>query len=200
VLEPSDSSLSLPAIETERLRLRPHRREDFADCLSLWTDPIVTRFIGGRPSTREEVWARLHRYRGHWSMMGYGYWVIEDMASGAYIGELGFADFMRDIDPPLPEMPELGWALLPAMHGKGYATEALRAAIAWGETHLPAPRTICIIHPENRPSIRLAEKCGFRELRRTTYKDSPTVVFGRESAAPSAAEAVHEKFQVVQKT
>lgn len=167
-----------PVLVTGRLILRGHRPSDFKNCLALWSDPDVTRFIGGRPSTGEEVWARLLRYIGHWTALGYGFWVIEDAASGAYLGEIGFADFRRAIEPALDGMPEMGWALSPMAHGKGIATEALAAALTWGDSNLPAP-FCCIISPDNAPSLRVAEKAGFVELTRTTYHDSPTIIFRR---------------------
>ena len=169
----------VPVIETEHLVLREHRLDDFADYLALWTDPGVTRFIGGRPSSREEVWGRLLRNIGHWASLGFGYWVIVEKETDRFIGEVGFADFRRVIEPSLDDMPEIGWALAPHSHGKGYATEAAQAAVAWGDAHFGPVRTACIIAPENGPSIRVAEKCGYREFQRTTYKDQPTIMFVR---------------------
>lgn len=173
------SSLNIPVLETERLILRAHRADDFADCLALWSDPHVTRFIGGRPSTQEEVWSRLLRYVGHWSLLGFGYWAIEDKATGRFIGETGFADFKRQIEPSLDGMPEAGWALSPSAHGKGYATEAVREILQWSDAHFGPIHTACIIAPENEASIRVAEKCGYREFQRTAYKDSPTIMYVR---------------------
>ena len=170
---------AVPIIETERLILRGHRPDDFADSLALWTDPEVTRFIGGKPSTREEVWSRLLRYAGHWALLGFGYWVVTEKETGRFLGEVGFADFRREIEPSLDGVPEIGWVIAPSSQGRGYATEAVRAAIAWSEEHLGSPRTACIIAPENQPSIRVAEKCGYREFCRTTYKDKPTIMFVR---------------------
>jgi RimJ/RimL family protein N-acetyltransferase len=172
---------TVPAIETERLLLRGHGVEDFADCLALWTDPAVTRFIGGKPSTPEEVWARLLRYVGHWSLLGFGYWVVTERVTGRFLGEVGFADFRREIEPSLEGVPEIGWVLTPQGHGRGFATEAAGAALAWGDAQFGRVRTACIIAPENAASIRVAEKCGYREFRRTTYKDRPTIMFVRES-------------------
>jgi RimJ/RimL family protein N-acetyltransferase len=175
------SASTVPVVETERLVLRGHRLDDFAESLALWTDPGSVRFISGKPSTREEVWARMLRYAGHWSLLGFGYWVVTDKVTGRFVGEVGFGDFRRDIEPSLDGMPEIGWVLAGDSHGKGYATEAAQAAIAWGETHFGPVRTACIIAPENIPSIRVAEKCGYWEFRRTTYKDNPTIMFVRDS-------------------
>lgn len=145
----------------------------------MWADPRVTRHIGGKPLSTEEVWARLLRYAGHWSWMGFGYWAIEEKASGTFAGELGFANYKRDI-PSIQDLPEMGWVLARTMQGKGYATEAVRAALAWGDTHFESMRTVCIVDPDNLSSIHVAEKCGYREFERTTYKGQPTIVFARQ--------------------
>jgi len=170
---------AIPVIETARLRLRGHRVEDFADCLALWRDAQVVRYIGGRPSTEEEVWARLLRYAGHWTLLGFGFWLIEEQASGRFVGEAGFADYKREIETALKDKPEIGWALAPRAHGQGFATEAVRAVVAWGDRHLPARQSWCMIQPENRASIRVAQKCGYGEFERTTYKGHPTIIFQR---------------------
>jgi RimJ/RimL family protein N-acetyltransferase len=65
------------------------------------------------------------------------------------------------------------------VHGRGYATEATRAALAWIDARLGNPRMFCIVSPENVASIRVAEKCGFRRWTETTYKDEPTLIFLR---------------------
>jgi len=152
---------------------------DFPACAALWSDPQVTRYIGGRPFTQEETWARLLRYIGHWQALAYGFWLVEEKATGEFAGELGFADFRREIEPPLSD-PEAGWAFLPRFQGRGYATEALRAAQDWGDAYLPGSRTVCLIHPDNAPSFRVAEKCGFRECRRVTYREHPAALLARE--------------------
>jgi RimJ/RimL family protein N-acetyltransferase len=169
----------IPVLETDRLRMRGHRVSDFEDCAAMWADPVVTRHTTGKPLSREDVWARLLRYAGHWVLLGFGYWALEEKSTGNFVGELGFADLKRDIKPSLDGMPEMGWILAPRAHGKGYATEATRAVIGWGDAHFEAAKMACIIDPGNLASIRVAEKCGFRELQRTTYKGLPTILFGR---------------------
>jgi RimJ/RimL family protein N-acetyltransferase len=169
----------VPVLETERLLLRAHRIADFDASAAMWGDPVVTRYIGGKPSTREDVWGRMLRYAGHWPLMGYGYWAIEDKSFGRFIGEAGFADFKRDITPSLGDDPEIGWALTPAAHGKGYATEIVTALVEWGDANLSLKRTVCLIHPDNSPSIYVAKKCGYKEFARTNYKGQPTILFRR---------------------
>ena len=176
---PSRYSGPAPEIETARLRMRGHRVEDLAVCAEMWADPEVVRHIGGRPFSREEVWARILRYTGHWSLLNYGYWLIEEKATGAFAGELGFADFQRELESPLVGLPELGYAFSSRTNGRGYATEAARAALAWGDAHFDPKRTTCIIHPENLASIRVAEKCGYTEFERTTYKGEPAIILAR---------------------
>jgi RimJ/RimL family protein N-acetyltransferase len=174
----------VPVIETERLRLRGHRPEDFADSAAMWADPTVIRYIGGKPLSEEDVWGRLLRYMGHWAWTGFGYWLMEEKATSKFVGEVGFSDWKREIEPSLRGVPEVGWVLATRVHGKGYATEAARAAIAWGDANIRSAqpalgRTVCIIHPEHAQSIRVATKCGFKEVQRTTYKGEPTILFAR---------------------
>ena len=173
-------SEKVPALKTERLTLRGHRLDDFAHCAAMWADPLVTRYIGGKPLTEEECWSRLLRYVGHWAWLGFGYWVAEERATGKLVGEIGFADYKRDLEPSLKGVPEIGWVLASHAHGRGYATEAVRAAVAWGDAHFSSARTACIIAPENVASIRVAVKCGYREFKATSYKGQPTLVFVRE--------------------
>lgn len=132
----------------------------------MWSDPIVTRFIGGKPSTRPQTWTRLLTYIGHWAAMGYGYWVIEDTSTGLYAGEIGFADFKRDIAPSMQGVPELGFALVASVHGRGYATEAVAAVLAWGDAHLPSLRTVALCDEQNLASRRILEKSGYRMFER----------------------------------
>jgi RimJ/RimL family protein N-acetyltransferase len=172
-------SFAVPILETERLRLRCHRVDDFADCAAMWADPAVITYVGGKPLTAEEVWARLVRYVGHWALLGFGFWAVEEKGTGRFVGDLGFMHFKRDIEPSLADAPEIGWILASHAHGKGYATEAVRAAVAWGERRFGSARTACIINPENTASIRVAEKCGYTGPLDATYKDHPIFMFFR---------------------
>jgi RimJ/RimL family protein N-acetyltransferase len=169
---------AVPVLETERLVLRGYQIDDLGDSAALWADPVVVRHLGGRALAREEVWSRLLRHAGHWSLLGFGYWAIRDRLSGRFLGEAGFATQHREIRPPL-EGAEAGWCLGSWAHGRGLATEAVRAAITWHEQRFGPSRTVCLIDPDNAASIRVAEKCGYRRIARTTYKGEATLVFER---------------------
>lgn len=176
---PADSQEELSILETPRLHMRWHRKEDFLPSAAMWADPEVTRYIGGRPFSEEETWARLLRYQGHWSWLGFGYWVVEEKATGTFIGEVGFANFKRNTEPPIQDTPELGWVFVRQAHGKGYATEAVRAALVWGEANFVSPQTVCLIHPENLASVRVAKKCGYEDSGPATYKGQPVLLLAR---------------------
>jgi RimJ/RimL family protein N-acetyltransferase len=169
----------VPVLETDRLRLRAHTAADFDASAAMWADERVTRFIGGKPSPREDSWRRFMGFPGHWALMGFGFWLIEEKTTGAYVGDGGFADFKRDLGAYVFDAPEQGWALNPAMQGKGYATEAASAMIGWAEKHFGRSDFVCMIAPENTPSLRVAEKLGYREFARADYKGAPSVLFRR---------------------
>ncbi|MBU8899608.1 GNAT family N-acetyltransferase [Corallococcus sp. H22C18031201] len=167
------------SIDTERLTLRRPRLEDFEEALAMWGDPEVTRYITGKAATREEMWSRLLRYVGHWELMGYGFWVVREKSTGRFAGEVGLADFRRDIELSFDGAKEMGWVLSSAFHGKGFATEAITAALKWVEGRFGPERVVCIIDPANEPSRKVALKVGFRECARGSYKGSPTVMYER---------------------
>ena len=102
----------------------------------MWKEEAVVRHITGRPSTAEESWSRLLRYAGHWTQLGFGYWALEEKATGRFIGELGLADYQRQMDPTFEGDPEIGWVLSPSAHGKGYATEAVTRVVEWADAEL----------------------------------------------------------------
>lgn len=169
----------VPTLETARLRMRGQALADFDASFAMWSDPIVTRYISGRPSTRVEAWMAFMRQVGHWQLLGFGYWLVEDRVTNEFLGEVGYANFKRVIEPSIDGIPELGWVLAPHAHGNGYATEAVLAAQAWGDAHFAGAPTVCLIAPENTASINVARKAGFIELAQTTYLDRPTIVYRR---------------------
>lgn len=172
-------SSQAPTLQTERLTLRGHTLDDYADSLDLWSNLQVTRFIGGRPSSASDVWLRLMSYAGHWTLMGFGYWAVIETKTGRFIGEVGLAYNRRDIDPPLNQCPESGWAFTPKVHGLGYASEAVRAMLGWADQHFGRTDSVCMIDPANEPSIWVAKRCGYRLRGEGQYRGSKTLIFER---------------------
>ena len=173
----------IPTLETERLILRPHRREDFEALHAMWTHPSVYKYISGQPSTREQSWARLLRCAGMWQLIGYGFWAMEEKASGRFVGELGFGNFEREMEPRFGDTPEMGWVLAPEIHGKGFGSEALARVVAWGDRFFTLDTARCIISPDNVASLRLAAKAGFEKLVQTTYIGEPVWLLERKFRA-----------------
>ena len=170
-------SPNIPVVETDRLRLRGHAVEDASKVRALWSSPEVTRYIGGKPLTDEECWSRLLRYVGHWSLLGFGYWILEERATGEFVGEVGFSDYKRDVEPALGAVPEVGWVLTPPKHGMGYATEAVHAVLDWGRARFGPSPVACLIHPDHQASIHVAQTCGFKKRQLGTYKGNPVLIF-----------------------
>ncbi len=173
----------VPTLETERLILRGHQAEDFDDCAAMWADPNVVQYISGVPSTQEQTWSRLLRYTGHWQHLGYGYWVVTKKMDGAYMGDVGFADYHRDTDPDLSGIPEAGWVLNTQSHGRGYATEAVAAILHWADAHLPFPKTAAMFDPEHSASIKVARKLGYSGDVLGRYQDHQALFLMRDRPA-----------------
>jgi RimJ/RimL family protein N-acetyltransferase len=174
------SLVAAPILETARLRLRGHGLDDFPQSAAMWADPVVVRYIRLTPFTEEETWARILRYVGHWALLGYGFWVVEDKWTGEFLGEAGFLNFHRDTDPPrVISMPEAGWAFRAEAHGHGYASETVAAIVAWGDSNFETS-TACIIEQKNLASIRVAEKNGYHAKQPIIYRGEEVMMYTRE--------------------
>ncbi len=171
--------MQAPELQSPRLVLKPHISADFDDSFAMWRDPRTVAFIGGTPSTPDRGWQRVLTYAGLWSLIGFGYWSVRERETGAFVGEVGFADFHRGTDPSFDGEPEMGWAIAPDHYGKGYATEAVTAALAWADAALPHPRAVCMIDPANIASVAVARKTGFSEWTTTTFGEKTLQLYQR---------------------
>ncbi len=166
-------------IETDRLVLDGHRAEDFEALCALWAEPEVVRHIGGRPNTRHECWMRLLRYSGFWPLLGYGFWAVREKATCRFMGDLGFHDVCREIEPSIFGIPEAGWVLAPWAHGHGFAGEALAAALGWLDAETEHASSVCLISPGNEASVRLAGRYGFGGQTIARFMDQDTLLLRR---------------------
>jgi RimJ/RimL family protein N-acetyltransferase len=168
-----------PLLETERLRLRAFSISDFEALAQMWAKDEVVRFIGGKQFSREDVWRRTLAACGQWPYVGYGYWIAVLKDDGRIVGQLGFADFKRDMVPNIEGEPELGYVFDPSVHGQGIAFEACQAALAWAEEAIGAESYPAIIDVKNVASTRLAEKLGFERKEDATYRGESLAFFRR---------------------
>jgi RimJ/RimL family protein N-acetyltransferase len=178
----TDSTPLVPTLETERLILRAHRASDLDAQAATMGDLAVVRHLGGTPFSREETWRKLLAGPGLWALLGFGYWAVERREDGVLIGQIGFADFKRDLRPSIEGLPEMGWIFDPAAHGRGYASEAASACLAWADDNFAGSEIVAIIDHGNAASIRLAEKAGFSVREEALYKGAPILLFHRPAA------------------
>jgi len=176
-----NEALSIPAgpvIETQRLLLRQHRLSDLAERIPLTADPDFMRFVGG-VYDRQENWARMMRYIGHWIALGYGLFAVEERATGRYVGNVGLARFERDLGADFDPCPEAAWWLAPSAVGLGYATEGMIAVIDWYERTFGPSRMVCIIDAENIASQRVGARLGFTAYRQAQTRGQDVTLFER---------------------
>lgn len=167
-------------LQTPRLILRTPAHADFPAYAAQRADPAVMKYLGkGDVLSEEEAWSKFQSMIGHWRMLDYGTWAIEEKASGSVIGFLGFSDKKRPAEHPASGAPEMGWSLAASAHGKGFASEALKAALLWGHDVFGPARVVCVISTGNTASQRLAGKHGFIQFATATRYGLGRLVFAR---------------------
>ena len=169
---------SAPVLETERLRLRPWRKEDFRPYHAILREPAVHRFFGPEPMGQEECWRRLCAAIGNWALNGFGTLAVERKDDSRLVGNVGLFSAWRDFVPQFGDEPEMGWIMATETHGTGMALEACRAVLDWAGDALDATPLWAIIAQGNAPSFRLADKLGFERVATVDYH-GPTAVLRR---------------------
>jgi len=157
----------IPSLNTERLLLRAFEKDDLDPFAAMVSNLEVMQLAtyDGNTMTRTRAWNWLCLMLGQWYMRGFGIWGIEEKSTGELIGRIGlqFFDQFEDV--------ELVWMLAKSAWGKGFASEGARAAIDHGLNTLALPRIAAVIHQENKPSIRLAERLGMEMEKEVERKE-----------------------------
>ncbi|MCB1350417.1 MAG: GNAT family N-acetyltransferase [Maritimibacter sp.] len=148
------TTFAIPTLETERMFLRAMRADDIEAEIDFFQTER-SRAVGG-PLPANQVWRAVAGMIGHWALRGYGFWALEDKATGAYLGRAGLWN-----PHPWPE-PEIGWTLMAPAEGKGYAHEAALAARAYAYETLGWTTAISLIVAGNTRSEALARRLGAR--------------------------------------
>ena len=172
-----------PRIETERLVLRPWRKDDFRPYHAILQHTDVHRHFGPNPMAAEDCWRRLMASVGGWQLNGFGTWAVERKSDGRLVGNVGLFTAWRGLDPEFGEEPEMGWIMSAGTHGQGLASESCHAALDWAQANLDPTPIWAIIAPANEPSLKLAAKLGFERVGDTVYHDDPTIVLKRPAWA-----------------
>lgn len=166
--------MQIPELSTERLKMRGWRESDLVPLSAFYADEESARFIGGIRD-RHIVWRQIATYIGHWVLRGYGFWALEEKATGKFAGWCGlwFPDGW-------PE-PEIGWGLMPEARGKGYATEAAKRARDHAYDELGWTTAISFIAPGNHTSRAVAERLGAALEYETHLMGQPANIFRHPS-------------------
>ena len=159
-------------LETERLRFRQLRESDFPTYEKWCANIEIMRYLGGKTMDTIQAWRHLAYMVGHWAFRGYGYYAVEEKATGALIGRVGFTN-----QTGWPGF-ELGWTIAPEYQGRGYASEAARMLLPYAFDVLDQPHVISLIHPDNAPSRRVAEKLGQSIEGQTEVLAMPVLIYG----------------------
>jgi RimJ/RimL family protein N-acetyltransferase len=134
--------------------------------------PEVVRYLGTGTMTRVEAWRHMAMILGHWQLRGFGLWALEERDSGRLVGRAGC--WRPEGWPGL----ELGWTLGREFWGRGYASEAARAALAYAFDELQQAHVISLIQPENTRSIAVASRLAMIYEGRTTVRGYEVLVYG----------------------
>lgn len=168
------------SLSSERLLLHEHSIKDAETYARFWkpdpSDPASPPSLNA-----EDAWARLLRFIGHWSVFGFGPFLVIEPETGMMIGEVGFAHFRRGHGSDYDQAPEAMWKVSRPHQGHGFAKEAIRSSIAWFNRKGFAERTVCMIDKENAASRRIADNVGFVPFREAEYRGTQVLLFERRT-------------------
>lgn len=157
----------MPILDTGRLIVRPLKLSDAAFILTLLNDALFLRNIGDRGVKNMKDARHYLRYGpiASYRRFGYGLCLVVEKETAAPAGICGLIhrDSLSEVD--------VGYALLPSFHGRGYATEAARAVMADGRNRLGLQRIVAFCSPDNAASVHVLEKLGLRFERKARLAD-----------------------------
>jgi RimJ/RimL family protein N-acetyltransferase len=165
-------------LNTARLRLEPFDDSHLDGLARMNADPEVTRYVGGKPETREETMAAIERVKGRWAHWGYSWWSFIEIETNEIIG----AGCIQRLGHERANPMEIGWRLRRDKWGQGYASEAARTMAAFAFDTLGTDVLCAICEPENVASARVMERLGMRFRAIETWNDTDHKVYEMTSA------------------
>jgi ribosomal-protein-alanine N-acetyltransferase len=143
-------------LETARLVLRPWTDADRAPFAAMNADPEVMRYFPGTLSA-EQSDALVDAIRARFAQYGFGLWAVQVKGGSPFVGFTGLAP----LNPLVPYAGiEVGWRLARPAWGRGYATEAARASIAYGFDVAALAETVSVTAQVNAPSRAVMRRLG----------------------------------------
>jgi ribosomal-protein-alanine N-acetyltransferase len=168
---------ALDRVQTTRLVCARTTEDHLDDLATLLRDPLVAKTLSrtGEPATEAEVRANLDAKLEHWNEHGYGFWMLYDRATGAFVGRGGLQQTVATGDDEV----EIGWAIVPDRWGEGLATELALASIEAGFGTLALDQLIAFTLVGNLASRRVMEKAGLSYERNFQHVGLPHVLYRR---------------------
>lgn len=190
--------MQVPALETERLLLRPWRDADVRAYARIIRDPEVLRYWGSGVRYRVkraaaalvaavsdiEASRALAALNRHWQRHGFGMWAVEEKDSGALIGSVGLTA-LHDWSADQANV-EVGWLLARSAWGRGFAVEAGRPSLAYAFDELGVPRIVNVTLAANERGKRTAQRLGLAFVGRTRWERNDVVWYAMDRSAWSA--------------
>lgn len=156
--------LQIPSIKTRRLFLREFDENDAEPLYHILSHENILRYFPNHaPPSQEKVISLIDKQLEQWEQYGYAWWAVTLPPNSDLLGWCGLQF--------LPETgeTEVGYLLGKPWWGKGYATEAALASLAFAFNDLDMDQIIALVHPDNRASIRVIEKIGMHFVDATHY-------------------------------
>ena len=190
--------MTAPVIVTRRLELWRPEAGDRRGLRALIEPGEVRRFLGGMEPDDHDVFMRLLRNAGSWALYGYGTFIVRERGEEAIVGNCGVFHSWRGFGRGLDDVAEAGWIVAKSAWGKGYALEAMEAALAWFEREHGAAPTLCMIEQGHHASEAVAAKLGYTACDRYEEKDErPLIVYRREAGGVAIKQTASEERQAV---
>jgi RimJ/RimL family protein N-acetyltransferase len=169
---PAPAAAGTDRVETARLTGEPLGEGHHADLCTLLSDPRVGETLGG-VLTPPRVADRLAVQVAHWADHGFGHWLWRARDSGELVGRGGLQRTSVDGRWEV----EVGWAVVPELWGRGYATELGLASVEHAFERLGIADVVAFTLPHNRASRRVMEKLGFEYEKDIEHAGMPHVLY-----------------------
>lgn len=157
--------------KTERIGFSLWDKSDIQLASSLWSHPDVMRLLSVRGVyTPSQIAERLAREIQNQESFGIQYWKLYNLETSEFMGCCGLKPYHEE-----PDIYELGFQLLPAFWGKGYASEAAQFSLSYALDVLKARNVFSGHHPQNESSRKLLAKLGFEAFTTEFYEPTGLV-------------------------